>query len=148
LLLHGQNTVYVSYSLASGQDSVSLELRPSVHFRPHERDVSAPIEGDYILAIHGRRYEIAASGSQFPLRLTIDDDRGTFTYEGGRQCEIMYQLEADRGYASHGMLWSAGFFTVELRPHRPATLIASTEPWEKMLALKSGEAFAADAERR
>ena len=78
----------------------------------------------------------------------IDDDHGTFTYEGGRQCEITYQLEADRGYASHGMLWSAGFFTVELRPHRPATLIASTEPWETMLALKPGQAFAADAERR
>jgi len=148
LLLHGQNTIFVSYSLLSGQDSVSLELRPSVHFRPHERDVSAPIEDDYILSIHGRRYEIAASGSQFPLRLAVDDKRGTFTYEGGRQCEIAYQAEADRGYASNGVLWSAGFFTAELRPRRPATLIASTEPWETMLALKPDEAFAADAERR
>ena len=148
LLLHGQNTVYVSYSLESAQDSVSLELRPSVHFRPHERDVSAPMEDDYILSIHGRRYEIAAGGSQFPLRLVIEGERPAFTYEGGRQCEITYQAEADRGYASHGVLWSAGFFRVELRPHHPAALIASTEPWETMLALKPREAFAADAERR
>ena len=71
LLLHGQNTVYVSYSLLSGQDSISVELRPSVHFRPHERDVSAPLDEDYILSIQGKRYEIAASGGQYPLRLTV-----------------------------------------------------------------------------
>ena len=138
----------MSYSLLSGQDSVSVELRPSVHFRPHERDVSAPLHEDYILSIQGKRYEIAASGGQHPLRLTVDDDRGTFTYEGGRQCDISYQTEADRGYASHGVLWSAGFFTVQLRPQRPATLIASTETWDRMLALKAPEAFSSDAERR
>ena len=44
LLVHGQNTVHVSYTLLSDQDCVRLELRPSFHFRPHEYDVAEPIE--------------------------------------------------------------------------------------------------------
>src|SRR5690242_21568099 len=35
LLLHGQNTIHVTYKLLSRHEYARLELRPSVHFRSH-----------------------------------------------------------------------------------------------------------------
>src|SRR5213078_1103684 len=64
-----------------------------------------------------------------------------FTYHGGIRREIFYQKEADRGYQSRGLLWSPGFFRFTLQPRREATLIASTEWWNTMLALSPEEAL-------
>ena len=40
LMPHGQNTVHVNYRIAQRRRTVRLELRPSVHFRPHDAPVS------------------------------------------------------------------------------------------------------------
>src|SRR5678815_3021552 len=45
----------------SHQEEVSLELRPSLHFRAHELDVGESLQGTYILSIHGPRYEVCCS---------------------------------------------------------------------------------------
>ena len=147
LLLHGQNTVQITYRLMSEQESVSLEIVPSVHFRPHENDVGGPLEG-YTLSIHEHRFEVQGPAKYPPLRLAVQDVPAAFTHEEGRTDEIGYQMEADRGYHSRGLLWIPGCFVVELRPQRPATLVASTEPASAMLALSPSEAFAAERERR
>ena len=47
VLPHGQNTAFINYSLLSGDESVRLVLRPSIHFRPHETPVSAELESTY-----------------------------------------------------------------------------------------------------
>lgn len=148
LLVHGQNTLHITYRMLSEQDCVKLELRPSVHFRPHEHDVMEPGAADYSLLIHGRRYEISSPALPFPLRLFVHDDRACFTHEGGHLREIGYQTEAERGYHSRGVLWSPGAFTIELRPNRPVTLVASTEEWPAVLALDPESAKAADLVRR
>src|SRR5206468_11928862 len=82
------------------------------------------------------------------LRLSIRGENGTFTHDGGSQREIFYQKEADRGYDSRGLLWSPGYFRVNVLPQRHATLIASAEAWKQIQALNPEEAFAADSERR
>jgi predicted glycogen debranching enzyme len=148
LLVHGQNTVQVTYRLLSGQDAARLELRPSVHFRPHENDVGGPPPEGYSLLILERRYEITGPEQPYPLRLYVHDPRAQFTHHGGRHSEISYQMEADRGYRSRGVLWSPGVFQVELRANRPVTFIASTEEWPAILALDPAGALAADSERR
>ena len=152
LLIHGQNTVHVSYNLLSAQESVRIELRPGVHFRLHESDVAGPLHDDYELAIRGGHYEISAGDSAQhaypPLRMMIDGDAGSFTHDGGASREIAYPLEAERGYHSRGLLWSPGFFHVNLRQRRNATLIASTEPWCTLLALTPAQAEVAERERR
>jgi predicted glycogen debranching enzyme len=148
LLVHGQNTVQVTYRLLSGQDAARLELRPSVHFRPHENDVGGPPPEGYALLIHGRRYEITGPEQPHPLRLYVHDPHAQFTHHGGRHSEISYQMEADRGYRSRGVLWSPGAFQVELRPNRTVTFVASTEDWPAILALNPVDALAADSERR
>ena len=148
LLVHGQNTVQITYRLLSGQDVARLELRPSVHFRPHENDVGGPPPEGYSLLIHGRRYEVTAPEQPFPLRLYVHDDHVHFTHEGGKLSEIAYQMEEDRGYRSRGALWTPGCFTVELRPNRPVTFVASTEDWPSILAFAPADALAADFARR
>jgi predicted glycogen debranching enzyme len=147
LLVHGQNTLHVTYNLESGTDVARLHLRPSLHFRRHEDDVAQPLQ-EYTLSIRGRHFEVAAGEPMPPLRLSMDDETAVFTSEGGRTREIPYQVEAERGYPARGSLWSPGYFGVELRPGIPTTLIASTEPWATILALNPAEARTADAERR
>jgi len=149
LLIHGQNTVHITYRLLSGQDSARLELCPSVHFRRYEHDVTEPFVSGYSLLIHDRRYELSTAGLPYALRLYVNnDDKACFRHEGGHVREIGYQTEADRGYHSRGVLWSPGAFTIELRPDRPVTLVASTEDWASILAIDPQSALAADLARR
>ncbi len=148
LLVHGQNTLHVTYRLISGQDSARLELRPSVHFRQHEHDVGDPLNVSYSLLIQDRRYDVTSASLPYPLRIYVHDEKACFTHDGGHIREIGYQTEADRGYHSRGVLWSPGIFTIELHPNRPVTLVASTEDWTSILALDPESALAADLARR
>ncbi len=148
LLVHGQNTVHITYRLLSNPDNARLELRPSVHFRTHEQEVGAPLNEGYSLLINDRRYEVTSASLPHPLRLYVHDDRACFTHEGGRLREIAYQTEADRGYHSRGILWSPGAFTVDLRPNRPVTLVASSEDWPSILAIDPDAAWEAGRARR
>ncbi|HWH68551.1 MAG TPA: amylo-alpha-1,6-glucosidase, partial [Candidatus Sulfotelmatobacter sp.] len=150
LFLYGQNTVHVNYHLASEQERVRLELRPSMHFRGHEHAVDEGLHDRYQLSVTQGRYEVVAGDAMPRLRLMLDGDHGAFTYDGGTRREIFYQKEADRGYQSRGSLWSPGYFSVSVHPRRDATLIASTEPWHNILALTPQEAlgFFHDRHRR
>ena len=149
LLVHGQNTVHVNYSLLSGTDGLRLQICPSVHFRPHEHPVGEPLsDEDYGFTIFGDRYEISG-GEHLPrLRLLFLGGRGTFTHDGGRKREIFYSKEADRGYESRGLLWSPGHFDADLSQHEDATIIASTETWNVAQTLNAQDALSADQERR
>jgi len=145
--VHGQNTLHVSYRLLSAQDQVRLELRPSVQFRLHEHDVTALLSGEFSLLIQGRRYDILLPDFPHPLRLYLDDDRAFFTHEGGHPRDIAYPTEEDRGYRSRGVLWSPGFFGIELRQNQRVTLVASTEDWPSILAFDPESALAAEMAR-
>ncbi len=150
LFLYGQNTVHIGYGLLSKHESLSLELRPSIHFRGHEHAVNEGLLDDYRWSAMGDRHEVT-KGEMLPrLRLAFKADHAVFTYEGGNRREIVYPKEAERGYPSRGLLWSPGYFTAQLPPGREATLIASTEWWSTMLALSPQEAlgFYHDRHRR
>src|SRR2546423_1901832 len=69
LLPYGQNTVHISYILLSNQEEVRLELRPSLHFRPHEGAVNEPLEKDYLFSIIGEHFEISGSDQLPKLRV-------------------------------------------------------------------------------
>ena len=148
LLLHGQNTVHVSYRLLNGDQRVTLQLQPSMHFRGHEHQVSEVLLDDYLLSIYGDRYEVRCGQKLPPVRLVLYGETPNFTHDGGTKREIFYQKEADRGYESRGTLWSPGYFSVQLQAGRDATLIASTEPWNTMLALNAEEAVGFYHQRR
>jgi predicted glycogen debranching enzyme len=149
LLPHLQNTVYVSYRLAEGAAGARLELRPSVHFRPHDAPVNAPQPGPYTLTACGDRYELAAASADLPpLHLWVEGEPMALTLDRGLVRDVFYRLEASRGYESCGPLWSPGYFQLELRPGQDVTLVASTEGWETILALRPAAAQRAERERR
>ncbi len=148
LLLHGQNTVHIHYRLLTKDQRVELQVRPSMHFRCHERQVSELISEDYLLSIHGERFEVSSEDGLPPLRLHLIGEASTFTHDGGTKREIFYIKEAERGYESRGTLWTPGYFTVAMQSGRDATFIASTESWNTLLALSPEEALSLYHQRR
>ncbi|HLM75684.1 MAG TPA: amylo-alpha-1,6-glucosidase [Polyangiaceae bacterium] len=157
LMPHMQNTVHVTYSLlesnAGASDEaaipeVRLELRPIVHFRLHESPVSSVLGGPYMLTVCGDRFEITAGANLPTLRLFFEGDRSAFTVRAKQKNEMFYRLEKSRGYEDVGELWSPGYFHTKLSPGKSATLIASTEGWETVVALDPAGAVEAERIRR
>jgi predicted glycogen debranching enzyme len=147
-LVHGQNTVHVSYRVLEGEGVLRMKLRPSVCFRPHEGNISGATPADYSLNSAGGRYEISGPTPYPVLRMRICGERPAFTIEGNEVQNLVYRIERDRGYDYVGALWSPGYFRADLAKGQDITLIASTEAWEAILALGPAEAAAAEAVRR
>ncbi len=149
ILAHQQNTVFLNYRLLDGPGPVRLKLRPSVHFRAHEDPVSKSIAEGYTITAVNERGELSIPGAEFPpLRLRLFAQDGAFTIEGRKIYEMLYRIEASRGYESRGEQWAPGYFRANLDHDRPVTLVASTEPWDTVLAIPPQDAYAAESERR
>ena len=149
---HMQNTVHVRYRLlgSPGEQSnltVWLWLRPAMHFRPHDAPVSRTLD-TYTLSLTGPRFEVSIGASLPSLKIQVDGEEPAFEFYPERQEAVNYRWEAARGYAAQGTLWSPGQFKVRLTAAAPATLVASTETWETMLAVGSEEARRFENERR
>jgi predicted glycogen debranching enzyme len=148
LLPHGQNTVHVTYRVTDG-GPVRLVLEPFVSFRPHGGALDQPVEGRYALTVMDGRYELAALGAVLPpLRMEVEGPGTVFAIEGKHLQNIRLSVEESRGYDAYARLYSPGYFSVELTPGTPVTLVASTEPWEVLRALPPAEAQAAERKRR
>src|SRR5439155_26757132 len=72
----------------------------------------------------------------------------TFTLKGKRIDQVLYPVEESRGYQARGDLWSPGYFRLGLRVGERATLVASTESFETMMALEPKDALASEEGRR
>jgi hypothetical protein len=158
VLPHLQNTVYVTFCLLGGGGTqgqaagdarpLQLLLRPLVHVRSHDAAVDAPHPGPYRFTAWGDRYEVSVGQGIPPLRMMLHGCRSAFTLDTARTAEMIYRLEAQRGYESTGEQWSPGFFHAELTPEEPITLVASAESWETLGALTADEAQRAERGRR
>jgi predicted glycogen debranching enzyme len=145
---HLQNTVYVTYRHVSGPGPIRLKLRPSVHFRGHDEPVSGlPAEPYTLTAVEGR-YELSGGHGLPHLRLRIEGAGAAFTLDSQNRPDILYRIEENRGYDATGSLWSPGLLRVNLQPGQEVALVASTEPWENVLALSAAAARTAELERR
>ncbi|MGH9938347.1 MAG: glycogen debranching enzyme N-terminal domain-containing protein, partial [Blastocatellia bacterium] len=148
LMPHLQNTVHVTYRLLSGPAPARIELRPAIHFRPHEGLVSEAPAEPYTLVIVDDRYEIIGGADYPPLRMRLYGEDASLTLDRGVIKDLFYRVEARRGYDSQGVLWSPGCFNVTVGSDKDATLTASTEPWATISALSPREALLAEIERR
>ena len=135
LMAHLQNTTHITYRLLSDQP-VRLELRPFVAFRLHEAPVSHPVSVPYHVHAFGDRFEIEPGGDLPPLRLFVYGSDKAFTLQPEAFGRSAYQLEQMRGYEASGELWSPGYLRLTLTPETPGTLVASTEAWEMIGALR------------
>ncbi len=76
---HMQNTVYVDYRIVSGRGTVTLFLRPEMHFRSHETPVSEPLAERYRMVSSEEHHEIHSEGRYPPLRISIHGGRWSFS---------------------------------------------------------------------
>jgi len=144
---HQQNTTYIVYRLLESPEPVTLELRVSLHFRPHEGLLNGPLAEHWSIDARDHGIEIS-DGRDYPsLRLQflgkgelLNDER---SFPG-----IIYRIERSRGYEYEGTLWSPGVIRFTIEPGRNVGLIASVESWETLQALDAGEACAAENARR
>jgi predicted glycogen debranching enzyme len=145
---HGQNTVHATYRLLRGTGPVRLTLRPSVQFRSYDSPVNASDTLAYRVGADGARYEICSTPEWPTLRLLMHGTNAALTLEARARDAVPYLMEQLRGYEPSGALWSPGYFRVDLVEGAPATLVASAEPWDQVVALQPAEAQAAEEERR
>ena len=148
LMPHGQNTVHVSYRMLEGEGMVRMSLRPSLQFRSYEGAVDESLAEEYVLTASGGRYEVSGGGGIPPLRLMLYGERAALTLDEKGAPEVPYDMERRRGYAFVGSLWSPGYFRADLLEGHDVTLVASTEPWESILAFTPYAAAEAERERR
>ncbi len=146
LMPNRQNTVHVTYTVETAREGFWLELRPSVHFRAFEDSVSKAHSNNYEVRTRGQQFEVDSKEGYPPLRLAIDAVESRFIQDGGSKREIIYQLDAERGFESRGSLWSPGYFSVPVR-NAPLTLIASTEEWHTITALDPEAAYTTERDR-
>jgi predicted glycogen debranching enzyme len=145
---HLQNTVYISYQCLNDSGLTRLRLHPSIHFRQHEAPVSLPMHKPYKVTAAGDQYEVSGDPSIPPLRLRLHGPDAGFVLQGGKFKSIFYRIEQSRGYESCGEIWSPGYRRTTLKPGETFTVIASTEPWEKILALDPKGAIDRELTRR
>ena len=145
---HAQNSVHLTYRLIAGDGPVRLTLRPSVNFRNYESAVDAGSSTGYTLTASSHGYELASGGECPPLRLVLHGVGAALTLDAKTAAAVPYSMEAARGYESVGPLWSPGYFRAELVRDQPVTLVASTEAWETVHALKPEVAEEAERNRR
>jgi predicted glycogen debranching enzyme len=149
LLPNRQNTVHISYRVVEPETRVRLELRPALHFRPHEGTLGVPLDEPYSVNVVEDRFEFAAAmmGTLPPLRVKAYGNAAAFTFERRYLQEVLYRIEEARGYESRGDLWSPGYFRFELQNAEWATLVASTESWETIRALDPNAAWEIEGTR-
>jgi len=73
---------------------------------------------------------------------------GALVLDGGSCHDIFYRMEFRRGYEARGEVWTPGYFRFTLERDQVASLIASAEDWETILALDPQQAWEAEIERR
>ena len=145
---HLQNTVHICYRYLSDTGTIRLRLRPSMHFREHEAPVSLPMHSAYKVQASGDQYEVCGEPPIPPLRFRLHGPNAGFVLEGGKFKTIFYRIEQSRGYDCRGPVWSPGYLRTTLHPGEMFTVIASTEPWETILALDPEEAIQRERTRR
>ncbi len=129
---HEQNTTAVQYALLEGEGA-ELELRPLVHFRSHDAPVDRPLGRYEARRADARRLEIAGGDADLPpLRVHFEGHDATFEEGADVVPQILYRVEASRGYASVGDLWTPGRVSARLEPGRCVGVVVSTEPWDTM----------------
>ena len=144
---HQQNTVIQTYRVLEGQGNLRLRIRPSLQFRPHEPPVADHTSVEYRVTQMRQGCEISEPAFP-PLRLCLHGRPSALVLDGGHTSHVYYRIEAARGYEPTATLWSPGYFRTDLRVGEEVTLIASTEPWQTLLAVTPQEAIRSEGERR
>jgi predicted glycogen debranching enzyme len=147
---HVQNTTYVHYRLIEGPPGLVLQLRPSLHFRPHEGLVAENVSTKWSVA-EGRagEFEIDDGCEKYPhLRVKLFGRNARLEHSVRTFDHVLYRVERSRGYEHEGALWSPGVMKIDLTPEADAGFIASVESWDVVRTLPFDDVWEAENERR
>ncbi len=144
---HGQNTVHLLYELMSGADFARLDVVGAAHHRSHDASVDTLVEKHAPIARKAPGYELAI-GSLPALRLLIDSPHTQLEGAEAGWPERRYAVEESRGYMHTAATSPSAAFALELRAAQPAAIVASTESWDVVRAMKSTVALEAEHQRR
>jgi predicted glycogen debranching enzyme len=147
LLPYLQNTVHVTFRLVDGDERLPLRLGLVVHNRSHDAPVNTPLPMPFVLERAKLGHELSVRDLPC-LRLALLGSAAPFIDERRNLAQRVYAIEQSRGYETHGVPWTVGYFKAEVTRTQPVTLIASTEPWEIVAALQPEDALRAELERR
>jgi predicted glycogen debranching enzyme len=145
---HGQNTVYVIYTVVEGDGTLRFNLRPSIQFRGYEMPVDQALAQVYTISATGSRYELSAGDDLPTMRMMLIGERAALTLDEKGISSVPYKMEENRGYHWVGSLWSPGYFRADARKGESISLVASAERWDTLLALAPADAAHAERERR
>ena len=143
---HNYNTVHVSYSMRHGKDSLQIELRPGVSFRPHDSPVHTRNEVSCCIRVQDGEIEMTNEGYP-PLRI-LSEPPAEFVEDRKVIEDALYRVEASRGYDSEGSLWSPGYFHATLAPGETLILTATVEPLEGDQDRETHSHLGVECERR
>jgi predicted glycogen debranching enzyme len=125
-LLEGENTACLSYSLLTGEKSVTLEIKALLALRPiHE--LMYQWNSRLAAEVKPRLVRIPAT-SRTPEIFFVHD--GEFRAEPHWHLNTIYRRENDRGYSGLEDLWKPGVFKWTLSPGQTVHLVCATEPTE------------------
>jgi len=147
VMTHLRNTTFINYELDASSPPVELLLRPSVHFRGHEHDVTAEFASPYDVHAEDGRIEISARDMP-PLRIAVQGGKAVLDGDACVIPELLYRIEQSRGYKHAGALWTPGTLRIPLAPGATVTVICSAESWEALDGLSREDAFASERKRR
>jgi predicted glycogen debranching enzyme len=123
-LLHGQNTVVVTYTLLAGEKPVELQLRPLLALRPiHE--LMLQWNGRLKAEARDRGSVRIAPTSRTPEVFIAHD--GEFEERDVWYLNTIYRREQERGYAGLEDVWMPGVVHRQLRPGQTLHLACSME---------------------
>ncbi|MGZ4810810.1 MAG: amylo-alpha-1,6-glucosidase, partial [Thermoanaerobaculia bacterium] len=149
LMPHLQNSTYVVYKLVSGPPNVTLNLRPSLHIRPHEGLLTGTLPDTWTVETNGNDIDICDHIEGHPtLRVMLFGNKPRLERDERKIQSIIYRIERSRGYESEGILWSPGLIRMDLIPGEDAGLVASVEVWDVVRALGVPAAFQSETSRR
>ncbi|HUP61694.1 MAG TPA: amylo-alpha-1,6-glucosidase [Thermoanaerobaculia bacterium] len=147
LMPYSQNTTYIIYRFVACPEGCTLQLRPSLNFRPHEGLLHESPD-QWSVNADGQNIEIRENETYPPLRIALVGRTARLVEHPRTLDHILYRLEKSRGYEHAGPLWSPGVIELELVAGEKAGVIASVEPWDVIHALSVDEVIEADNARR
>ncbi|HEV3484889.1 MAG TPA: glycogen debranching enzyme N-terminal domain-containing protein, partial [Vicinamibacterales bacterium] len=126
---YSQNTTYILYRLLEGPPGLTLQLRPSLKFRPHE-GLLAELSDAWQVSVDRHDIEIVESEIYPPLRIALVGPNARFEHDPRVVEQVIYRIEQSRGYEHEGPLWSPGEIHIELARGEDVGIVASVETWD------------------
>ncbi len=125
-LLHGENTVCLSYTLLGGTRQVTLALRPLMALRGiHELTYQS--NGSLRCEMRGECHHLPAT-SHTPEVFFAHD--GEFEHQPLWYLNTIYRREPERGYSGLEDLWTPGVVRWTLQPGQAVHFVCSADPIE------------------